>query len=316
MERRLISALVGLTVAVATYFLFDSTADATCDKTTGSIVDYTPGATQVRNDGTPGDSCQDIPDAYQITFSKIGVCTANPSPTAAIGGSPDYASCKFIYDGTPLVHEINFPNAQPLLIPPFTIPPNTYPFFVLTFSSELGIKNTITFDQNVTARPGSTGPTCWTSGGRTSYNNESVTTIHGQTLAGNTPTMDCGLESAASPVFNTEVFPLFGGDTDCATDFMSDARFSNGSVSEAGIGGGTFAARLLKTGGQYADRCTNSAQILWVITFPTPKVVSPTSTYQLAFKLTDSVSIDFDSGTGNIIKVGNDPIQAIFTVTD
>ena len=84
MERRLISALVGLTVAVATYFLIDSNAYATCDKTTGNIIDYTPGATQVRNDGTPGDNCQDIPDAYQITFSKIGVCTANPSPTAAI----------------------------------------------------------------------------------------------------------------------------------------------------------------------------------------------------------------------------------------
>ena len=316
MERRLISALVGLTVAVATYFLIDSNAYATCDKTTGNIIDYTPGATQVRNDGTPGDNCQDIPDAYQITFSKIGVCTANPSPTAAINGAPDYASCEFIYDGTPLVHEINFPNAQPLLIPPFTIPPNTYPFFVVTFSSQLGIKNTITFDQNVTARVGSTGSTCWTSGGRTSFNNEVVATVHGATLAGNTPTMDCGLESAAAPQFNFEVFPLFQGDTNCATDFMTDAKFSNGSITEVGIGGGTFLARLLKAGGQYADRCTNSAQILWVITFPTPKVVSPTSTFELAFKLTDSVSIDFDGGTGNIVKVGNDPIQAIFTVTD
>jgi hypothetical protein len=297
------------------FFVYVPNAQASCDTTTGDIIEFNVSAGPVKDNGRVGDQCQDIPDAYEITFYKMALCTENPSPSATIGGTPNFTSCSYIYNGPALVHEIEYPASSPLDISPFTIPPGTYPYLVATFSSKLGLKNTVTFNNTVVGSGASSGTTCWTSGGVTSFANEAVLTAHGQTLGGAVNTITCGAAAAAAPVYNFEIFTHFVGD-DCATSFSADSNFANGSNTETALGGGIFTARLLKNNGTYADRCLNSARMLWVINNTTPVVVTPTSKYSIQFKLTDSVSIDFDSGTSQIVKMGNDPIQAIFTATE
>lgn len=297
-------------------------AKASCDKV-GDVITYDIGGTPVRDSGIPTDSCSDIPDAYQITFFKIAVCKKDPSAGAVIGGFPnfDLAGCSFIYGkgaDIPLTHEITVPASAALATGPFSLKPDDYSFMAMTFSNKLGMKNTATFSEDVRGFGGTTGTTCFTSGGLTTFHNESVTTGHGVSLPGGVKTITCGAKSDAAPVFNFEVITHLGGKNDSCTDFTpGDAgEFDNGSISGAAPGGrGAFTARVLKTDGTYADGCANSTQILWVISFADRKSITPTSTYRLDFKLTDAVSIDFDSSDkGSIQKMGNDPPQAIFTV--
>ena len=84
------------------------------------------------------------------------------------------------------------------------------------------------------------------------------------------------------------------------------------------VGNGTAEVSLLNSSDDWATACTNSAKILWTTTLTTPYVVTADSTFQLNMKTTDSVSVDFDSDSGNnnIMKMGADPVQLYLTVTE
>ena len=297
---------------VLLFLLFlPSGAEASCTKVAGEIV-FAGGANPVQENGIAGDQCNDIPDAYLVTFNKLGVCRANPLADAAPFGAPDFSSCQFMYDGPDLITEIRHPNLTSLSIPPFNIEAGSYGFLVAVLSNKLGMKHTATFDNNVSGTGTSSGTSCWTSGGSTTFHNEVVTTPHGTTTTGKT--IECGTAAAAAPVFNFEIFTHFQGAADNCTDFDTIGEFVNGGFSEALFNsGGTTFARVLTRNQGYASNCGNAAKLAWVVSQNTPFVVTPVSRFQLEFKLTDAVSIDMD-GAGGIVKMGNDPIQALLTV--
>ena len=297
---------------VLLFLLFlPSGAEASCTKVAGEIL-FAGGANPVQENGVANDQCSDIPDAYLVTFNKLGVCKANPLEGAAAFGSPDFSSCQFMYDGPDLITEIRVPNLTSLSIPPFTIEAGSYGFLVAVLSNKMGMKHTATFDNNVSGTGTSSGTSCWTSGGSTTFHNEVVTTPHGTTTTGKT--IECGTAAAAAPVFNFEIFTHFQGAADNCTDFDTTGEFVNGGFSEALFNsGGTTFARVLTRNQGYASNCSNSAKLAWVVSQNTPFVVTPVSRFQLEFKLTDAVSIDMD-GAGGIVKMGNDPIQALLTV--
>jgi hypothetical protein len=297
---------------VLLFLLFvPSGAEASCTKVAGEIV-FAGGENPVQDNGVAGDQCNDIPDAYLVTFNKLGVCKSNPLKGAAAFGAPDFNSCQFMYNGPDLITEIRHPNLTSLTIPPFIIEPGSYGFLVAVLSNKLGMKHTATFDNNVSGTGISSGTTCWTSGGTTTFHNEVVTTPHGTSTVGKT--IECGTAAAAAPVFNFEVFTHFQGAADSCTDFDTVGEFANGGISEPLFNsGGTTFARVLTGNQAYASNCGNSAKLAWVVTQTSPFIVTPTSRYQLEFKLTDAVSIDMD-GAGGIVKMGNDPIQALLTI--
>jgi hypothetical protein len=297
---------------VLLFLLFlPSGAEASCTKVAGEIL-FAGGANPVQENGVANDQCSDIPDAYLVTFNKLGVCKANPLEGAAAFGSPDFSSCQFMYNGPDLITEIRHPNLTSLSIPPFTIEAGSYGFLVAVLSNKMGMKHTATFDNNVSGTGTSSGTSCWTSGGSTTFHNEVVTTPHGTTTTGKT--IECGTAAAAAPVFNFEIFTHFQGAADNCTDFDTTGEFVNGGFSEALFNsGGTTFARVLTRNQGYASNCSNSAKLAWVVSQNTPFVVTPVSRFQLEFKLTDAVSIDMD-GAGGIVKMGNDPIQALLTV--
>ena len=126
---------------VLLFLLFlPSGAEASCTKVDGKIL-FAGGAGPVQENGVARDQCNDIPDAYLVTFNKLGVCKANPLAGAAAFGSPNFSSCQFMYNGPDLITEIRHPNLTSLSIPPFTIEAGSYGFLVAVLSNKLGISS-------------------------------------------------------------------------------------------------------------------------------------------------------------------------------
>lgn len=255
-----------------------------------------------------GEQCSDTPDEYEITFYKLGLCTAS---TAA----NDLSSCQYIVDNDAGVeHVIVAGTSGAMAIPEFAIDPGTYPYMVVVLSNKLGIKHSFTASNSVTGVSSSAGTTCWTSvAGPSSFTNEDFTSPHGDTAADGDQLITCGALADSAPVFSYEVINKL------TEDLCSENWVANGDYSSFGtVGNGTAEVSLLKSTDVFATACTDAAKILWTTTLTTPYVVTTESTWQLNMRTTDSVSIDFDSGDDNndIMKMGADPVQLYLTVTD
>ena len=303
--------------------IFSTSADASCRYNSG-LLDVQSGNQQyqVYDDAIAGgryvDACNDTPDEYEITFYKLGLCTAT---TAA----NDLSSCQYIVNNDAgVTHVIEKGTSGAMAIPEFSIDSGTYPYMVVVISNKLGIKHSFTATNSLTGVSSSAGTTCWTSvAGPSAYTNEQFTSPHGATTADGAQLIKCGAASASAPVFSYEVINKLTGE-EC-----SDSWAANGDYSSFGtVGNGTAEVSLLKSTGVFATACTDAAKILWTTTLTTPYVITADSTYQLNMKTTDSVSIDFDSdvvdkdadpvvGTNNnIMKMGADPVQLYLTVTN
>ena len=302
--------LIGLFLISIT---FSTGADASCRYNSG-LLDVQSGNQeyQVYDDAIAGgryvDACNDTPDEYEITFYKLGLCTAT---TAA----NDLSSCQYIVNNTSGVeHVIKAGTSGTMAIPEFSIDNETYTHMVILVSNKLGIKHSFTAANSLTGASSSTGTSCWTSvAGPSAYTNEQFTSPHGATTADGAQLISCGAASASAPVFSYEVINKLTGE-EC-----SDSWAANGDYSNFGtVGNGTAEVSLLKTDNSFATACTDAARILWTTTLTTPYVVTADSTFQLNMKTTDSVSIDFsnDQNDNNIMKMGADPIQLYLTVTD
>jgi hypothetical protein len=302
--------LIGLFLISIT---FSTGADASCRYNSG-LLDVQSGDQeyQVYDDAIAGgryvDACNDTPDEYEITFYKLGLCTAT---TAA----NDLSSCQYIVNNTSGVeHVIQAGTSGTMAIPEFSIDNGTYTHMVILVSNKLGIKHSFTAANSLTGASSSTGTSCWTSvAGPSAYTNEQFTSPHGATTADGAQLISCGAASASAPVFSYEVINKLTGE-EC-----SDSWAANGDYSDFGtVGNGTAEVSLLKTDNSFATACTDAARILWTTTLTTPYVVTADSTFKLNMKTTDSVSIDFsnDENDNNIMKMGADPIQLYLTVTD
>ena len=292
---------------------FSTGVDASCRYNSG-LLDVQSGNQeyQVYDDAIAGgryvDACNDTPDEYEITFYKLGLCTAT---TAA----NDLSSCQYIVNNTSGVeHVIKAGTSGTMAIPEFSIDNGTYTHMVVLVSNKLGIKHSFTATNSLTGASSSAGTTCWTSvAGPSAYTNEQFTSPHGATAADGAQLISCGAAADSAPIFSYEVINKLTGE-EC-----SDSWAANGDYASMGaIVNGTAEVSLLKTDNSFATACTDAARILWTTTLTTPYVVTADSTFQLNMKTTDSVSIDFsnDENDNNIMKMGADPIQLYLTVTE
>ena len=292
--------------------VFSTSADASCRYTDAGLLDVVSGNSDAPVYETAysqrTDQCSDTPDEYEITFYKLGLCTAT---TAA----NDLSSCQYIVDNAAgVTHAIIAGTSGAMAIPEFSIDNGTYTHMLVLVSNKLGIKHSFTASNSLTGASSSAGTSCWTSvAGPSAYTNEQFTSPHGATTADGTQLISCGAASASAPVFSYEVINKLTGE-EC-----TDSWVANGDYSDFGtVGNGTAEVSLLKTDNSFATACTDAARILWTTTLTTPYVVTENSTFQLNMKTTDSVSVDFSnsSSDNNIIKMGADPIQLYLTVTE
>ena len=301
--------LIGLFLISA---VFSTSADASRRYTDAGLLDVVSGNSDAPVYETAysqrTDQCSDTPDEYEITFYKLGLCTAT---TAA----NDLSSCQYIVDNAAgVTHAIIAGTSGAMAIPEFSIDNGTYTHMLVLVSNKLGIKHSFTASNSLTGASSSAGTSCWTSvAGPSAYTNEQFTSPHGATTANGAQLISCGAASASAPIFSYQVINKLTGE-EC-----SDSWVANGDYSDFGtVGNGTAEVSLLKTDNSFATACTDAARILWTTTLTTPYVVTANSTFQLNMKTTDSVSVDFsnDENDNNIMKMGADPIQLYLTVTE
>jgi hypothetical protein len=317
-----LNKLILLTGLFIVSIIFSAGADASCRYNSG-LLDVKSGNQQYQvyetSAGQYVDACTDTPDEYEITFYKLGICTAT---TAA----NDLSSCQYIVNNTAgVTHVIEAGTSGAMAIPEFSIDPGTYTHMVVVISNKLGVKHSFTAANSLTGASSSAGTTCWTSvAGPSAYTNEEhAIWSGGSTIADGVQLITCGAAADSAPVFSYELINKLT-EEECA-----DAWADNGDYALFGtVGNGTAEASLLKSTDVFATACTDAAKILWTTTLTTPYVVTAESTYELKMKTTDSVSVDFDSGVvdpdadplvgsnNNIMKMGADPIQLYLTVTD
>ena len=292
--------------------VFSTSADASCRYTDAGLLDVVSGNSDAPVYETAysqrTDQCSDTPDEYEITFYKLGLCSAT---TAA----NDLSSCQYIVDNAAgVTHTIIAGTSGAMAIPEFSIDNGTYTHMLVLVSNKLGIKHSFTASNSLTGASSSAGTSCWTSvAGPSAYTNEQFTSPHGATTADGTQLISCGAASASAPVFSYEVINKLTGE-ECTDSWVANGDYSNFGT----VGNGTAEVSLLKTDNSFATACTDAARILWTTTLTTPYVVTENSTFQLNMKTTDSVSVDFsnDENDNNIIKMGADPIQLYLTVTE
>ena len=292
--------------------VFTTAADASCRYTDAGLLDVVSGDSDAPVYETAysqrTDQCSDTPDEYEITFYKLGLCTAT---TAA----NDLSSCQYIVDNAAgVTHAIIAGTSGAMAIPEFSIDNGTYTHMLVLVSNKLGIKHSFTATNSLTGASSSAGTTCSTSvAGPSAYTNEQFTSPHGATTADGAQLISCGAASASAPVFSYEVINKLTGE-ECNDSWVANGDYSNFGT----VGNGTAEVSLLKTDNSFATACTDAARILWTTTLTTPYVVTANSTFQLNMKTTDSVSVDFsnDENDNNIIKMGADPIQLYLTVTE
>jgi hypothetical protein len=319
-----LNKLILLTGLFLISIAFSTGSFASCKYDAG-ILDVQSGSQQYQVwESTAGqyvDACTDTPDEYEITFYKLGICTAT---TAA----NDLSSCQYVVNNTAgVTHVIEAGTSGAMAIPEFSIDPGTYTHMVVVISNKLGVKHSFTAANSLTGESSSAGTTCWTSvAGPSSYTNERIGIWSGGfTTADGVQLIKCGAAADSAPIFSYELINKL------TEDGCADAWADNGDYSSFGttvVGNGTAEVSLLKSTDVFATACTDAAKILWTTTLTTPYVVTAESTFELKMRTTDAVSIDFDSGVvdvdadplvgsnNNIMKMGADPVQLYLTVTD
>ena len=313
-----------LTILISLFLIsvvFSTGANATCkEDADGKIISVSGNSeTQVIDVGAQGerayDSCTQTPDAYKLTFYKLGLCTADTSFN-------DLSSCQFVINSAAgIEHTIIGTADTPFPIPEFVIDPGTYPYMVVLISAKLAVKHGFQATNAIDGVTGS-GVYCWTSNtGYTGYTSESGTTVtgHGNSTSGGTQMLECG-SAAGTAVFTHEVINKLNGDTCSATWVANGDRWPvvNADNEVVTVGNGTAVVNLLTSTDGFSTSCANVYKILWTTNLTTPQVVTENSSFGLSVRTTDAISIDFDGGTDNkdIIKAGADPVQLFLTVTD
>ena len=313
-----------LTILISLFLIsvvFSTGANATCkEDADGKIISVNDNSeTQVIDVGAQGerayDSCTQTPDAYKLTFYKLGLCTADTSFN-------DLSSCQFVINSAAgIEHTIIGTADTPFPIPEFVIDPGTYPYMVVLISAKLAVKHSFQATNAIDGVTGS-GVYCWTSNtGYTGYTSESGTTVtgHGNSTSGGTQMLECGA-AAGTAVFTHEVINKLNGETCSATWVANGDRWPvvNEDNEVVTVGNGTAVVNLLTSTDGFSTSCANVYKILWTTNLTTPQVVTENSSFGLSVRTTNAISIDFDGGSDNkdIIKAGADPVQLFLTVTD
>ena len=121
--------------------VFTTAADASCRYTDAGLLDVavdgsgnSDAPVYETSRGARGDQCSDTPDEYEITFYKLGICTAS---TAA----NDLSSCQYIVDNDAGVkHVIVAGTSGAMAIPEFAKPRTDLTLYsaIIQFAPEPG----------------------------------------------------------------------------------------------------------------------------------------------------------------------------------
>ena len=251
--------------------------------------------------GNTGDSCKEVPDFYKVTFYRLGLCTADPTENANSLDScilllNDNAGVEHVIQGTGNSSDLDTSSAGEMV-------PGNYSFMVMVLKNELSIKHTETFSvssgNGLIGQTGQ-GTTCWTTDTVTSFTGLRSGVSDPSPSSRNSLGMDCGTAAQANPQYTTEIFDSMGDGNE-----PFSARLEDDPV-----------LLLQQDNITTATDEENGARIMAVL--PINAAVTPNSSFDLKFTLTDSVSIDMTEDQGEIyaIKNGADPFQVSLTVNN
>ena len=291
------------------------------------------------------DNCNMIPDNYKVNVYYGGLCTADPY--SATGDTVDYTTnCDLFFTspdvsttGTPINLVDNGDGTasadSELVSGGINLGIKTYTHAFMILSNHLQIKHTQTYDFSLAAASGmagggatlSSGTTCWTIAAVSTYSNLDGTG-HGETLRTGSPedpaeiSTKCGATVDTSGDYKldyaTEIIETFG---DADGNWGSDAVVNRGPYVAASRGldiGGTKAVILLQSNNvDLATTMENGERIFYIVAMTNPLVITEnTTTFNIGFGLTNSVSVDFAEGAAGAltnVKHGADPIDIRFT---
>jgi len=290
------------------------------------------------------DSCSMIPDLYRVILYSGGLCTADPY--SASGTTVDYTTnCDLFFSDASgkvitLTHDGDgAATASPALTAAgVNLGIKTYTHAYMLMSNHLQIKHSTTFDysgvatniatkmQGGGASAESEGLVCWTTDGTSTFANLDGTTgaSHGtRTLRTGDGTYQesstqCGdTLNAGTHAYATEIIESFGRAENNWGDSAVEPRMAY-AASPLDIGG-TKAAMLLQDDlTTVATTMENGVVMLYAVALTTPLAITEdTTTFNIGFGLSGSVSIDFTTKSGSdelyITKHGADPVDIRFT---
>ncbi|MDC1127633.1 hypothetical protein OAT13_00700 [Gammaproteobacteria bacterium] len=259
----------------------------------------------VQNSKETSDSCKEVPDAYKVKFYRFALCPSNPladssnSLDSCVSILSSDTGVDHIIEGLGTGDDLKTDEGKPTS--------GSYSHIAMIFSNELAIKNTELFDSTIIGRTGS-GTSCWTIAGKTSFSGQLASLTEQDTNDRSTLAMNCGTADAAAPMFNSEVFDSFGEDETFRADTDADTYDLEG-----------MQARLLKADNKTTSTSASESARMMMVIVQDVTITDVTSSMNLAFKLTDAVSIDLELGDDDNIyalKNGADPFQVVVTVKE
>jgi len=282
------------------------------------------------------DNCSMIPDLYRVTLYSGGLCTADPY--SASGTTVDYTTnCDLFFSDASgkvitLTHNGNgTATATPSLTDgDVNLGIKTYTHAFMVMSNHLQIKHSTTFDFSGTstaskmqgggASAESEGVVCWSTDSTSTFSNLDGTG-HGRTLrAGNgtfgEASTQCGDTLGGTHAYATEIIETFGEATGNWGGTIEPRMAYSASPLDIG---GTKAAILLKDDKvTVADTMESGVAMLYAVALTTPLAITEeTTTFNIGFGLSGSVSVDFTTKDGSnelyIVKHGADPVDIKFT---
>jgi len=290
------------------------------------------------------DSCNMIPDFYRVTLYSGGLCTADPY--SALGTTVDYTTnCDLFFSDASgkvitLTHDGNgTATASPSLTDgDVNLGIKTYTHGYMVMSNHLQIKHSTTFDysgvatniatkmQGGGALAQSEGLVCWTIDGTSTFSNLDGTTgaNHGnRTLRvgdgtfGESSTQCGDALNTSTHAYATEIIESFGQADGDWNDSEVESRMPY-QASPLDIGGTKAAILLQDDLTTVATTMENGVVMLYAVALTTPLAITEeTTTFNIGFGLSGSVSVDFTNKDGSdelyITKHGADPVDIKFT---
>jgi hypothetical protein len=287
------------------------------------------------------DSCSMVPDLYRVTLYSGGLCTADPY--SASGTTVDYTTnCDLFFSDAAgkVITLTNNGDGTATATPALTdgdvnLGIKTYTHAYMIMSNHLQIKHSTTFDFSGTstaskmqgggASEESEGVVCWSTDsystfanldGTTGSNHGSKTLRIGNGTFGEASTQ-CGDTLGGTHAYATEIIESFGAASGNwnASDLEERMAYS---ASPLDIGGTKAAILLQADKTTVATEMENAVAMLYAVNLTTPLAITEeTTTFNIGFGLSGSVSVDFTTKNGSnelyITKHGADPVDIRFT---
>lgn len=286
------------------------------------------------------DSCNEEPLFYKVKIFEVMMCASDPfvAGSGDTGSDPDFTSCTNLFTNSSGKDIEITPNVKTDLFDgSVTLPLGNFPYSVIIVSNHLKIKHYETYidtgdnDADIRgygASDFSSGKTCWTHEGFTTYTGYS-TSMHGKTIlstsagTSNSLGLICGdtfdADSTSTYEYTTEILDSIDATCDASNDCDTTFRPYVGYQANSEIDG-SYAGVLLqndrRTVGSNRD---NSTTVAYIINFNNPLIITEeVKTFEMLFDTKSSVSIDWGAAASvtNAVKMGVDPFKVKYTISN